>query len=189
MKLILILAFGSCLLTGNTQTPLIAHKSHSGSPASYLIVSSTNFGQIKIVPESWDQNTIQSKPTETFIPLNDSVILKRTTPARNSTFPPSFSDIKTDTLPNKNRYSVFEFREKYQDSVERAWTEQMDKLEKEKRDQLKQQQLESQKQLNEPAPAKKKKKSYLLFLFGITGGGMLLMKLFSGSKNSQRSIA
>ncbi|MNY31410.1 hypothetical protein D3C86_1655730 [compost metagenome] len=29
------------------------------------------------------------------------------------------------------------------------------------------------------APAKKKKKSYLLFLFGITGGGLLMFRFFS----------
>jgi hypothetical protein len=41
--------------------------------------------------------------------------------------------------------------------------------------------------MHEENTPKKKKKSYLLFLFGITGGGMLLMQLFRSSK-FQRSI-
>lgn len=181
MKFILTLAFAYFFTIGFAQTAIIAHKSHAGTSISYLIAFSSNFGAIKVVPETWDDNSIQSKPLEIFIPLNDSVILKRTYPTRTPDF--NDIDIKTDTLPNKNGYSIFEFRQKYEDSIKQIQQEVY-------KQQYGKQELKSQQQLNEKAtPAKKKKKSYLLFLFGITGGGMLLMKLFSRSKQTEQSIA
>jgi hypothetical protein len=166
---------------GNAQTPLIAHKSHTGTSNSYLIAANSNFGQIKVIPETLDQNTIQSKPVELFIPLNDSTILKRTTSPRNATYN-NPSNTKTDTLPNKNHYTVFEFRQKYEDSINQL------RLEKNKF-QYETQDSKPTESINpETTPVKKKKKSYLLFLFGITGGGMLLTKLFGKYNVSHPSI-
>lgn len=174
MKFFNILAFVITAFTTNAQTPLIYHKSHAGAPVSYFMDPSSNYGAIKMNPslETWEENSIP-KITEVFIPLNDSVILKRTSSGRSI----NAVEIKTDTLANKNRYSVFEFQHKYNDSIRqnnlKKWSFQY-----------------ATQSLNTPAtPAKKKKKSYLLFLFGITGGGMLILKVFSQSKTINPSIA
>ncbi|MGV3611591.1 MAG: hypothetical protein ACO1N0_11615 [Fluviicola sp.] len=176
MKCFTILAFVFLFSLTNAQTPLIAHKSHAGVSISYLIDPSSNFGVIRLSPkqdfETWEKNSLPQK-TEVFIPLNDSVILKRTTSGISIGLP----EIKTDTLSNKKRYSVFEFQHKYQDSVRKEklvkWSFQY-----------------AAHSLNQPsAPIKKKKKSYLLFLFGITGGGLLFMQLFRSSKSIQPAIS
>ena len=182
MKLILTLLFTYFFLIGNAQTPLIAHKSHTGSSNSYTITSNSNFGAIRI---DFDQPGQQLKPyqSEDFKPLNDSVMILKISDMNQNV-------IKIDTLPNKEKISsmVFEFR--YKDSIRKKEIEENYKQELEYEEELKQQQLESQKQLNqETAPVKKKKKSYLLFLFGITGGGMLLMRLFRKSETIKPSIA
>jgi hypothetical protein len=182
MKLILTLAFGSCFLLGNTQTPLIAHKSHAGSSNSYSIASSSNFGRIEI-PENFQP---QIPPTtEKFKQLNDSVMIVEVTDIEQNI-------IQIDTLPNQNRYSIVLFEYKYRDSIKKLEYQEKEyqlKIEEEAAAAEKKRQLESQKQINEPAPVKKKKKSFLLFLFGITGGGMLLMKLFGRSRSIKPSIA
>lgn len=182
MKLIIALTFASFIYLGNAQTPLIAHKSHAGSSTSYLIVSSSNFGLRRT---DFDKQFEQSKPvrSEHFKLLNDSVIILETTDLNQNI-------IKTDTLKNQNRYAPIIFELKYKDSIQKKEIEENYKREMEYEEELKQQQLESQKQLNqETTPAKKKKKSYILFLFGITGGGMLLMKLLGRSKTVKPSIA
>lgn len=174
MKFFNILAFAVAISTANAQTPLIFHKSHAGTSISYFIDPSSNYGAIKINPylEIQEENS-NPKITEIFIPLNDSVILKRTASGRNI----DAMEIKTDTLANKNRYSVLEFQHKYKDSIRQSnlkkWSFQY-----------------ATQSLNDPAtPTKKKKKSYLLFLFGITGGGMLILKVFGKSRISKTSIA
>lgn len=179
MKLILTLAFAASISIGNAQTPLISHKSHAGSSNSYLIASS-NFGQIKM-----EFNLENPKPykAENFKPLNDSVVILEVTDIEQKV-------IKVDTLANQNKYSLLIFEFKYKDSIRKKQMEEHYKHEIEQQELLEKQQLESQEQLNqESTPVKKKKKSYLLFLFGITGGGMLLMKLFGRSRITQQSIA
>jgi hypothetical protein len=182
MKPFILFAFILSLSAGNTQTPLISHKSHAGSSTSYLIASNSNFGAIKIdlhqPPES-----IKPYRSEKFKPLNDSVIILEIMDIDQNI-------IQIDTLPNEEKFSpiIFEFR--YKDSIRKKEVEENYKREMEQEEQLKKQQLESQQQIKqETTPAKKKKKSYLLFLFGITGGGMLMMKLFTRSKTVKPSIA
>lgn len=182
MKLIIILAFASSISFGNAQTPLIAHKSHAGSSASYLIASSSNFGAIRI---DFDKQLEPSKPyrVENFKPLNDSVMIMEIIGQDQNI-------IEIDTLSNKKRLSTNIFHYLYLDSIRKKEVEENYKREIEQEEQLKKQQLESQQQINqETVPAKKKKKSYLLFLFGITGGGMLLMRLFTRSKTTKPFIA
>ena len=182
MKPVIILAFAFTISAGNDQTPLISHKSHAGSSTSYLIASSSNFGAIKIDFHR-PQEDLKPYRSEKFNPLNDSVIILEVTDLDQQV-------IQLDTLPNKEKFSpmVFEFR--YKDSIRKKEIEESYKQEMEREEQLKKRQLESQQQINQEAtPTKKKKKSYLLFLFGITGGGMLLMKLFARSKTVKPSIA
>ncbi|WP_341904483.1 hypothetical protein [Fluviicola taffensis] len=181
MKFILTLAFAYFFSTGNAQTPLIAHKSHAGTSNSYLIASSSNFGAIemKFDPQSQPPQLYKS---EKFKPLNDSVMIVEVTDFEQKV-------IQIDTIPNQHRYSLVQFQYKYQDSIQKSEQQYREKeyqLKMEQEEELKKQQNQP---VQESAPIKKKKKSYLLFLFGITGGGMLLMKLFSKSKPIQQSIA
>lgn len=181
MKLILTLAFTYFFSTGNAQTPLIAHKSHAGTSNSYAIASNSNFGAIKV---DFDREPEQMKPykTEKFKPLNDSVMIVEVTDFEQKL-------IQIDTVPNQQRYSPVHFEYMYRDSIlkkEKQYREKEYQLKMEQEEELKKQQNQP---VQESAPIKKKKKSYLLFLFGITGGGMLLMKLFSKSKTIQQSIA
>lgn len=167
-----------CTLSGFAsiaQTPLISHKSHSGNASSFLIAANSNFGQIRI-----DLNSqLEQKPLlyQNFKPLNDSVILHEISDLNQKI-------IQVDTLPNKNRYSSMIFQMKYQDSIQKTTVPEESIQPKQEETQIQPVQTE----LNQ-TPVKKKKKSYLLFLFGITGGGMLLMKLFGRSHTTNRSIA
>ncbi|MDF3025899.1 MAG: hypothetical protein K0S23_206 [Fluviicola sp.] len=189
MKFFIILAFTAFLSLGNAQTPLISHKSHAGTSGSYLIASSSNFGVRRIDYEKQIEQpkdiTYERKPykVENFKPLNDSIMILEVTDLNQQL-------IEVDTLSNKKRLSTMMFHYVYADSVKKAENLEIYKQEIEKQEQLEKRQLESQQQLNQEAtPAKKKKKSYLLFLFGITGGGMLLMKLLARSKHIHSSIA
>jgi hypothetical protein len=182
MKPIILFAFILFLSAGNAQTPLISHKSHAGSSTSYFMASSSNFGAIKIdlhqPPES-----LKPYRSEKFKPLNDSVIILEVTDLDQNI-------IEIDTLLNKKKISPVVFELRYKDSIRKKELEENYKREMEQEEQLKKQQLESQQQINqETTPAKKKKRSYLLFLFGITGGGMLLMKLFARSKTVKPAIS
>lgn len=166
-----------CALSGFAsiaQTPFISHKSHSGSAATFLIAANSNFGQIRIDVESQFKQPITY---QNFKPLNDTVILHEISDLNQTV-------IKVDTLPNKNRYSSLIFQMKYQDSIQKTSTQKEIIQPEQKETQAQPVQTE----LNQ-TPPKKKKKSYLLFLFGITGGGMLLMKLFGRAQNTNRSIA
>lgn len=180
MKGIITLAFTHFITLGMAQTPLIAHKSHSGTTAAFFIDPSSNFGAIRIDMENERPlEPLKLNTTEHFIPLNDSTMIVETKDFNQQV-------IKVDTLPNKQRYSDAIFRYKYQDSIRKE--EQLkheQELRKQQEEQKKQIELQQQ-QLNE-TPKKKEKKSYLLFLFGITGGGMLLIQLFRSSK-PQKSI-
>ncbi|WP_300666475.1 hypothetical protein [Fluviicola sp.] len=167
-----------CALSGFAsiaQTPLISHKSHSGNAASFLIAANSNFGRINI---DLEQKLTQNPVTQqNFIPLNDTIMLHEISDLNQNV-------IQVDTLPNKNRYSTMIFQMKYQDSIQKT-TIQQETIQPEQQETPIQ---PVQTELNQ-TPVKKKKKSYLLFLFGITGGGMLLMKLFGRSQNINQSIA
>lgn len=178
MKLILTLAFAYFFTSGIAQTPLIAHKSHSGSSVDFFIDPSGNFGNIEM-PENFQlQIPITYK---NFKPLNDSVMILEVTDEYEKV-------IKVDILPNQNRYSPFVFEFRYKDSIRKKELEDLNLKIEQVEQELKPEQIQSQQEVN-PIPPKKKKKSYLLFLFGITGGGMLLIKLFGKSKVSHPSIA
>lgn len=183
MKGINILVFAGFTLAATSQTPLIAHKSHSGSSISYFIEPLSNFGDNPHLRKSW-QEPVQFS-NETFVPLNDSMMVVEVKDFNQKI-------IRTDTLPNKKRYSPVMFQTLYNDSIIREARMKLYEDEiKQQQEQIKQEeerkkQLEiQQQQINEPGTSKKKeKKSYLLFLFGITGGGMLLLRMFGKSNPS-----
>lgn len=186
MKPIFTCICAAFVLSAHAQTPLIAHKSHSGSSASFLIAANSNFGQIRI---DFDQQLKGPVTQQNFKPLNDSVMIHEITDLNQQV-------VKTTFLPNKNRYSPVVFRMKYEDSISKAEQQRNNpqippkQPEQLQNEQPAQQQNQPQQPIDQqPIPAKKKKKSYLLFLFGITGGGMLLTKLFSRKNISQPSIA
>ena len=190
MKFFNILAFAFSVSLANAQTPLIAHKSHSGNAASFFTDPSSNFGAIRIDIEKYQVEPVINT-TERFTPLNDSTIIREVTTYNQHV-------ILVDTLPNKEKYSATLFQYKYQDSIRKEEMRiQREKLEDEneyiKREDEKQKLLEweqQQQQLkHQDEPKPRKKKSYLLFLFGVTGGGMLFMRLFRSSKSIQRSIS
>lgn len=188
MHRILTVIFAGFTFLATSQTPLIAHKSHAGSSVRYFIDPLSNFGDNPHLRKSWQEPVQLSN--ETFIPLNDSMMVVEVKDFNQKI-------IKTDTLPNKKRYSALMFKTFYNDSIIREARMKLYEDEiKQQQEQIKQEeehkkQLElQQQQINEPASSKKKeKKSYLLFLFGITGGGMLLLKIFGKSRISKTSIA
>ncbi len=187
MHRILTVIFAGAAFLAVTQTPLIAHKSHSGSSISYFIDPMSNFGAIKL---DLNEPHRQSKPykAENFRSLNDSTIILEVTDINQKV-------LKTDTLPNKKRYSPVQFKIIYTDSMTRQERQKLHEEELKREQEIIQQEKEQQKKLNlqqehlNETPKKKEKKSYLLFLFGITGGGMLLLKIFSKSRISKTSIA
>nr|WP_294860411.1 hypothetical protein [uncultured Fluviicola sp.] len=177
MKGIITFIFAGSALLATAQTPLIAHKSHAGASISYFIEPGSNFGAIEINHEF----QLTYNLSKNFKPLNDSVILMETVDFDQQV-------IRTDTLLNKGKLSPFTFEFKYRDSILKNEVFESKKRRIEQEKQFIKEQMEQQQKLNEPVSSKKKKKSYLLFLFGITGGGMLLMKVFSRSKIIQHSI-
>ena len=77
-----------------SQTPLIAHKSHSGVAKTYFIDPNSNFGEIEIFPE---------KVRHYYRSLNDSTVLRQTI-NRNGI------EVK-DTLKNGQREHIDSFRQ------------------------------------------------------------------------------
>lgn len=186
MHRILTVIFAGFTFLATAQTPLISHKSHAGSSISYFIDPMNNFGDNPQLRKNWQKSIELSN--EKFTPLNDSMMLVEVIDFNARV-------IKSDTLPNTKRYSLVAFKITYQDSIIREARQKLyeeeikrdQELIKQEEEQKKQLELQ-QKRLNE-TPKKKEKKSYLLFLFGITGGGMFLIKVFRNSKSTNPSIA
>jgi hypothetical protein len=149
-----------CLTTfvSQSQTAIIAHKSHSGTTADFFIDPAGNFGEP-------GPQLIQ------VVRLNDS------------TYVHVMSEFSGFIYHDTIRYNSQ--TEKYPDSLYEREKDYIELINfKNSPDSLKvktptQRHQELQIEPQQEATPKKKKKSYLLFLFGITGGGMLLMRLFS----------
>ncbi|WP_430406930.1 hypothetical protein [Fluviicola sp.] len=158
------------------QTAIIAHKSHSGTSVDFFIDPNTNFGEP-------GPQLIQ------IVRLNDSTYVNVYSEFSGFIFHDTVRhkidyNLNIDSLKQPGYYNNIEyinFKDSPKDLKPKTPGYRMEEMKS-------QEIIPDETPINEPAP-KKKKKSYLLFLFGITGGGMLLMKLFSKSKTTQQSIA
>lgn len=172
MKGIIILAFTRFIAFAQAQTPLIAHKSHSGSSADFFIDPSANFG-------------IPSRKLLQVVYVNDSTTVRVYTRFGDEF---EYDTIRTATNYSLNIDSVKQHapylkKVEYVNFKHSSDTIKVKQSRREVQPQFEiQDQDQPEQQLQEP---KKKKKSYLLFLFGITGGGMLLMRLFRQPKAVQ----
>lgn len=166
MRIVFLLFVCSMTFVSQAQTAIIAHKSHSGTGLDFFTDPSANFG-------------IPSRKLLQIVYLDDS-----TTVRVYSRFGDDFEydTVRTATSYFLNIDSVKQ-QTPYLNKVEYVNFKHSDRSSK-----IKQPKTEvrpdpeirdnNQPEQRQEEPQKKKKKSYLLFLFGITGGGMLLMRLF-----------
>lgn len=162
MKTSFVICFCLSASLSHAQTAIIAHKSHSGAASGFSIDAFGNFG-------------IPSRRMVQVVYLNDSTTLNIYTRYGN--------EFEADTVHSPIRYdlnidSVKKNQPRLQ-NVEYVNFKHSPKSVKQKQpgfDTEKRNELAPQ-QLFEPQPEaapKKKKRSYLLFLFGITGGGLII---------------
>jgi hypothetical protein len=160
--------FFICFVTSfaEAQTAIIAHKSHSGSSSDFFIDPNTNFGEP-------GPQLIQ------VVRLNDSTYV--------NVYSEFSGFIYHDTVRNKIDYNLNIDSLKqpgYYNRIEYINFKNSPKDIKPKTPGYRIQEMKSQEiipdeaPIDQPAP-KKKKKSFLLFLFGITGGGLLLFRFVS----------
>jgi hypothetical protein len=160
---ILFLGCFAAFLSG-AQTAIIAHKSHSGTTADFFTDPSTNFG-------------IPSRKLQQVVYLNDSTVIH--------VYSRFGEDIEYDTIHSRTSYSLnidsVKQQAPYLRKVEYVhFKHSADSSKIKKRPSgtyavpeiPEPVQAEPQQDVNQ----KKKKKSYLLFLFGITGGGLLAFR-------------
>lgn len=181
MKTILIACICLTASISQAQTAIIAHKSHSGDAGNFSAEAFGNFG-------------IPSRKMLQIIYLNDSTTL--------NVYTRFGDDFEADTIHSPINYNMdidsIKKVKPYLQNVEYVNFKYSPKSAKSKIE-VKGPGLESSESIDSnpmeqpnplvtPATPKKKKKSYLLFLFGITGGGMLLIRLFSRSKIAKPSI-
>ena len=172
MKTFLLTLICLTTLVSWAQTAIIAHKSHSGTAADFFIDPSGNFGDPQPIPQLLQ-----------VIRLNDSTYV--------NVYLDSYSayiyhdtihsavivnyHLNIDSLKKGDYYSkeveFINFKHSPKDLKPKTPGYQIREAKSEKI-------IQNETLIEQPTP-KKKKKSYLLFLFGITGGGMLLMRLFS----------
>jgi hypothetical protein len=172
-----------CAFLSQAQTAIIAHKSHSGSSIDFFIDPSSNFG---------DPYPILVQ----VIRLNDTVSVEVSESFNGFYF--------YDTIYKSPIYSKYDLnidsmnQNHYWQKVEYIHFKNSPDSLKAKKPINQIQLFENSEKVPEIAPTnqpvqennpKKKKKSYLLFLFGITGGGMLLMKLFRKPQITKQLIS
>lgn len=155
-------------LAVNAQTPIISHKSHSGSSMDYFIDPSANFG-------------IPSPKLIQVIRVNDSVCV--------NVYSEYGGTIFHDTLYTRTSYDLnidSVQTQSYRKNVEYVNFKHSPKNAKPKlpgNQQMQSEQMYSDELQPEPqqeAPAKKKKKrSALLFIFLATGGGLITFRFFN----------
>lgn len=169
MKYLLILLTALTAFSGVAQTPLIAHKSHSGAAATFFIDPNTNFGKVVEFPEP-----VAPEVYNSYEPLNDSTVVKRVTDKDNNI-------IAIDTLPNKQRHSIGMFQYEYERQLEIRYRDSIMRLEDSIR--LREYQ-ESQKEesviigtpKNDSNPP-----SFLLIVLAVSSAGMIIIRLMGRS--------
>lgn len=167
MKNLFFLCSILCLTPVFAQTPLIAHKSHSGSAVNYFIDPSSNFGAISH-PEP-RPIVREYEEFDYFEALNDSVIVKHTIVENQQL-------VSIDTLTNMERYTLEEFKVHY---LEKQKIQQsVDRYKKTEATSVKQESVPIV-----PAPRKENSPSFLLIFFAVSAVGMIIMRLFRSSKD------
>ncbi len=165
--LLFFVCFTGSLL--QAQTAIIAHKSHAGTASDFFIDPSTNFG-------------IPSPRLVQVIRLNDSTSIEvydnyqgyyeYDTVYKNPTYANYDLDLDSITKsPFHRNVEYINFKKS-----PKSLKPKSPGFDTEKLNELAPKTSIEQKQ--EPVP-RKKKKSYLLFLFGITGGGLLAIRILS----------
>lgn len=162
MKTILFLCSTLCLTAICAQTPLISHKSHSGTAINYFIDPNSNFGI--------DETTTYGEKTFEYVPLNDKQVVRNIKNVFN--YP-----IQVDTLRKPKRMSYERFTEKDLKKIQKKLSKEESKANADReKAQRKQEKAEDvpvnfQKKRNTP--------SFLLIFFAVSALGMIVMRLFS----------
>ncbi|WP_343747689.1 hypothetical protein [Fluviicola sp.] len=180
MKQVILLTILSFSGLSQAQTAIIAHKSHSGTSATFVIDPSGNFGE----PPPRLVQVIRLNDTAS-ITVYDYYGLRYDfdTVYRDPYY--SNYQLNIDSMNSNPYFKVEYINFKHSpDSLKPKIPVKVHIGEPAVKDQK-----VIQEQPAQENTSKKKKKSYLLFLFGITGGGMLLTKLFSRKNTSHPSIA
>ncbi len=148
------------------QTAIIAHKSHSGIASTFVIDPSGNFGN----PPPRLKQVVRLNDTVSIEIYDDFGYYYYDTVYRNPQY--SNYNLNLDSINRQTRYFKVDYInfKNSPDSIKQN-------LPGRALQSIENQESSPQNIQIEPVkenPPKKKKKSYLLFLFGITGGGMLL---------------
>lgn len=133
------------------QTPLIAHKSHSGSKATFFVDPNTNFGQI-MMPEDLERRRVIANP-----------------------LPKSTPNIYIDTMVVNDSVTVVNHKTYHQKIVKQETLVTTPKVAVENQDQQKKPKKARKTLFTQKHQTKH---SYLLFLFGFTFGGLFLTRIF-----------
>jgi hypothetical protein len=180
MKTILLSCL--CVLASlvQAQTAIIAHKSHSGIASDFSTEAFGNFG-------------IPSRKMVQVVYLNDSTTLNVYTRFESefevdTIHSPISYNLNIDSIKKVSPYLQIEYVN-FKHSPKSAKSKIPMKGPKLKSNESIESNPLARPNPLEATPPQKKKKSYLLFLFGITGGGMLLMKLFARSKTVKPAIS
>lgn len=175
MKVLLITIVSFVCLISKAQTAIIAHKSHSGTAANFFIDPNSNFGEpgpqlIQIVRLD-DSTYIQVFQEFSGMIYHDTV-------RKNS--PWSNYNPKVDSIYQQGYYKqhikYINLKNNADTGHIQAPSLQLHKMIEKEIITPKNQTIQPTHQENAP---KKKKRSYLLFLFGITGGGLLMFRIFN----------
>lgn len=167
MKIVFFISFTLSLGTIAAQTPLIAHKSHSGNAVNYFIDPNSNFGEIYMPPEIYKEAL-----TENFVHwelLDDSTIVKQVTDSNQRV-------ISVDYITNKDKLSIdyfkYQFDRQQQHLRDSIWYIEYEKNMKERK-------TNEQVVIVPTNPGKPSSPSFLLIFFAVSAVGMILMRLFS----------
>ncbi len=136
------------------QTPIIAHKSHSGSKATFFVDPNTNFGQI-MMPEDLERRRVMANP------------LPKNTP-----------NIYIDTMVINDSVSVVNHKTYHQKIVKQETIVTPKKSSGNNQGQTNQDQKTKKSGKTLFKQKHQTKHSYLLFLFGFTFGGLFLTRIF-----------
>ncbi|TSJ48081.1 hypothetical protein [Fluviicola chungangensis] len=179
MKTIFTLCICLAASLSQSQTSIIAHKSHSGTAIDFFVDPNSNFGEpgprlIQIVRLN-DSTYIEVYSEFSGMIYHDTIRKNRKISTYNE-------DI--DSIYQQEYYKHIEYINlKHTADTGRVKAPSMQLQQLIKDTELSPQESDY-KPVQEPNP-KKKKKSYLLFLFGITGGGLLILRILKQAFSPQ----